>query len=112
MSAWEVNELVFSDVPSAEDAHHGLPLQLGYLVVYDGSERSAARRLHHEAGPVQAGHGRLDLVIIYEDDPLHITLTQLKGQCAWDGKKGIEPKISINNNKRVFGLEMLRLNLN
>lgn len=86
MSVWEVGELVFSDVPSAEDAHHVLPLQLRYLVVHDGSERGGARRLHHESRPVEGGDRRLDLFVVYEDDPLHVTLTQLEGQFAWDAK--------------------------
>lgn len=87
MSVWEVSELVFSDVPSAEDAHHVLPLQLGYLVVDDGSEGGGARRLHHKSGPVEGGDRRLDLFVVYEDDPLHVTLTQLEGQFAWEANK-------------------------
>lgn len=86
-SVWEVGELVLPDVPSAEDAHHVLPLQLGYLVVNDGSERSRARWLHHQSGCVEGGHGRLDLLVVYKDDPLHVTLAQLEGQFAWDAKE-------------------------
>lgn len=95
LSVWEVGELVFPDVPPAEDAHHVLPLQLGHLVANDGGERGAARRLHHESGPVEGGHGRLDLVVAHEDDRLHVAPTQLEGQCAWDAKKrrGTERKV-------------------
>lgn len=87
-SVWEVGELVFPDVASAQDAHHVLPLQLGYLVANDGSESSRARRLHHQSRPEEGGNRRLDLLVVYQDNPLHVTLTQLERQCTWDAEQG------------------------
>lgn len=87
MSVWEVSELVFSDVASAQDAHHVLPLQLRYLVANDGSESGRARRLHHESRPVEGGNRRLDLLVVHKDNPRHITLTQLERQCTWDAEE-------------------------
>lgn len=87
-SVWEISELVFSDVPPAENAHHILPLQPRYLVADDGGRRGGTRRLHHQSGPVEGGDRSLDLLVADEDDALHVPAAQVEGKCAWDVKRG------------------------
>lgn len=88
----KVGQLVFSDIPSAEDAHGGFPLQVGNLVADERGEGGGTRRLDHQPGSVEGGDGRPDLVVAHQDDLLHVEPTQLKGQpaCGAEQRRGYD----------------------
>lgn len=85
VSVWKAAELVFPHVPPAEDAHDLPALQVGDPVVEERGEGGGPRRLHHQPGAVEGGHGCPDLLVAHQDDALHVAATQQEGQAAWRG---------------------------